>query len=174
MYQLNILWIKATSFLRTTYVANKCGHETKKKGEIHFLGEISIMDMPLSENGNPDYCLGCIGDMTIQCAWCKNPIVIGSPITLYIPKENFEIPKHAVRYENPGKTRDSLVGCIGWDCADTGADIQGHWMPPGEVKRCMSPIEMCLAANQGEEENIVIVGDTADYPNSVTVHKTGN
>lgn len=173
-YQLSRLWFGATYLFRKVYVANKCGHKTKKKGVIHYFGEAGVMEMPLSENGNPDYCLECVGDMTIQCAWCKNPIPIGSPVTLYIPKEDFEIPEHAVRYENEGDERDSLVGCIGWECAASGADIQGHWMPPGKVKRCMSPLEMCLAGSQGEEVNMVVVSDTADYPNSASVHKVGN
>jgi len=168
-YQTERVWVKLTSFLRHVFIANKCKHKTKLKGEIHFFNHTSIMKMPLNKNGRPDYCLKCIAEMTIQCAWCKNPITIGSPITLYIPKKDFEIPEHAVRYtENNSK---ALVGCLGWDCADTGADICGHWMPPGEVERCPSPLEMCLMANQDEDGNMIIVNDTHDYPNSVSVHK---
>ncbi len=171
-YQAERTWLWLTFFLRHTFIANECGHKTKIKGKIEFFGRTSTMKMPLSKNDCPDYCLECIAKMTIQCAWCKNSIVIGSPITLYTPKESFEIPKHAVLYtEDDSK---ALVGCLKGSCFDLPDDMCGHWLPPGEVKRCPSPIEMLFMANQGEDKNMIIINDTDDYPNSASVHKIGN
>lgn len=157
---------------RKTHTANVCGHQTKQKGTmISPDGSKSIMSMPLADNGHPDYCLECIGEMTIQCAWCDNLIAVGDPITLYVPKQGFEVPKHAVRYNGDG--HDSLVGCLGWNRAESGADLCGYWMPPGVVKRVPSPIELCLHGLDGKGPNVVIVGDTHNYPASVSLHRVG-
>ncbi|MEI6627472.1 MAG: hypothetical protein WCL61_02660 [bacterium] len=117
------------------------------------------MAMPLSENGNPNYCLDCIAKMAIRCAWCGEAISIGSPVTLYTPKEDYKIPEYATRYQNNAK---SLVGCLRWNCADSGMDRQGFWMPPGKVKRVPSPLEMALASG----DQVVIVSDLSD-PNNL-------
>jgi len=122
----------------------------------------TIMKMPLTENGNPDYCLKCIGEMSIKCAWCGNPITIGSPITLHTPQKDYEVPEYAVRYTEGGS--NALVGCLGWNCAYTGADMCGRWMPPGKVERMPSPLELCMASG-----GVVIVGDTHD-PSTISVH----
>lgn len=120
------------------------------------------MKMPLSDNERPDYCLECIGKMTIQCAWCDGPIYIGSPITLYTPKEGFVIPEHAIRHNE--NSREKLVGCMRRGCGEMVA-MCGYWMPPGEVARVPSPIELCLTTGKA-----VLVGDTDDYPGSVSLH----
>ncbi len=130
-----------------TYRANVCGHSTKKEGVCVSFGEKYTINMPLSENENPDHCLKCIGDMAIKCAWCGEPIYIGEPITLYSPeRESFKIPEYAVRYSEKPVI---LVGCLRWDCALTGGDRAGFWMPPGKVLRVTSPIEMALSSGKG-------------------------
>ena len=159
---MNRFWLILRHSFRRTYTANICGHKTKQEGHMSNGENMTNMKMPLAENGNPDYCLECIGDMSIKCAWCGKPITIGSPVTLYTPKEEFEIPEHAVHYtKNDSK---ALVGCSGRGCAIPGFDICGKWMPPGEVKRLPSPVELCIATKQGVEENMVIVFDKANYP----------
>lgn len=149
------------------YQANICGHTTMRKGLIHNDMETIVTEMPLASNGSPDYCLECIGNMSIQCAWCNRPIFVGDPITLYIPQKSFVVPPHAVRYtENDSQ----LVGCSSFDCASSGADVCGRWMPPGKVERVPSPLELCFQTGQ-----IVIVSDMSNYPTSVTLHSiTGN
>lgn len=146
-FLLGKIWISMTHPFRPTYTANVCGHKTEQKGFMHEFENITIMQMPLAENGKPDYCLECIGNMSIKCAWCANPISIGSPITLYTPKDTFKVPDYAVAYTENGSK--ALVGCLGWDCARTGADMCGRWMPPGKVE--------------------VIVGNTHD-PSSISLH----
>ncbi len=128
--------------------------------------------MPLSENGKPDYCLECIGNMTIQCAWCENLIAIGSPITLYTPAEGYEVPGHAVPYtENSSK---AFVGCLGWNCADTGGDRAGFWLPDddgkGKVHRVPTAIETLMS---NPDATMLIIQDThnvaeAENPKVIT------
>jgi hypothetical protein len=150
--------------LKLKCVANKCGHKTKIKGTIKFFGEETTMSMPLEENGNPDYCLECISKMSIKCAWCSKPILIGEPITLYIPEPEFEIPSHAKTF-NHAEGKIGLVGCLDIDCCASGADVQGRWMPPGEVQRVPSPIERLLATPSA---NTVICNDLSK-PEEVTL-----
>lgn len=157
------LWIAVSTPFRRNHTANICKHQTKQKGFMHDGQSTTIMQMPLAENGHPDYCLECIGKMSIRCAWCGKPIAIGSPVTLYIPNDDFKVPDYAVCYSE-GDSK-ALVGCLRWNCADTGADMSGHWIPPGKVHRLMSPIELCLQSGQA-----VIVGDTHNYPASVSLH----
>ena len=130
-----------------------------------------IIQMPCAENGSPDYCLECIGNMTIKCAWCGNPITIGRPITLYVPDKDFKVPDYAVRYIEGGV--NALVGCFRMTCAD-GRGLSGHWLPPGKVERCMSPFELCLASVARGDPSAVVVGDTSNYPASVSAHSLKN
>jgi len=123
----------------------------------------SIMEMPLASNGHPDYCLECIGKMSIRCAWCGEPITIGEPITLGFPSTEFKVPDYAVKHGD-GKEQ-ALVGCLRWDCADTLVMMCGQWMPPGIVKRVPSPLEIALQTGKA-----VIVGDVRNYPASVSLH----
>lgn len=168
-FQVKKIWFALNRLFRKTYMANVCGHRTKKKDFMFDGHETTIMEMPLAENGNPDYCLVCIGAMSIQCAWCGKPITIGDPVTLYVPEKDFEVPVHAVRYHE-GDGPEALVGCLRWNCADTGGDLCGTWLPPGQVHRVPSPIELCLASCEEGRQSMVIVGDTHNYPGSVSVH----
>ncbi len=160
LYRLNVLWLTISYLFRKTYTTDMCGHQTKKTGEVKSRDESHIISMPFSENGNLDYCLDCISKMSIRCAWCENLIHIGEPVTLYIPREPFNVPEHAVRYD---KNESCLVGCLGWNCADTGADRQGFWLPPGKVDRVPSPIELLMS--DGNEVEAVIIGDYSDPSN---------
>ncbi len=129
-YQIKRAWLNITFFLRPTFTANGCKHKTKREGEIHYFDHTSIMKMPLSKNGNPDYCLDCIARMTIQCAWCRTPITIGSPITLYTPKDS-RVPKHAVAYTKDNSK--TLVGCTHQSCTLLPDDMSGYWTTPGKI-----------------------------------------
>jgi len=147
---------------RRTYTANVCRHKTKLEGPMSDGENTNIMEMPLAKNGSPDYCIECLGKMSIKCAWCSHPIVIGELITLYTPKKDYQAPGYAVRYTEDGV--DAFVGCSRMSCAD-GCDLCGRWMPPGEVKRVPSPLELCLASN-----GMVIVDDMDRYPESASIH----
>ncbi len=163
LFILQSFFTTVASPFRKVHTANICGHKTHKKGFMHDGESTTIMEMPLAENGHPDYCLDCIDKMSIRCAWCGKTITIGSPVTLYIPKKGFKIPDYAVSY-GEGEQK-ALVGCLGWDCAECGADLAGCWVPPGIVKRVPSPFEIAMQTGK-----IVMVGDTGNYPASVSVH----
>lgn len=151
------LKLRLASLIPSYYMATECGHRTRRTGKIRAFGQTLIVRMPINEDGSVDYCLDCIGKMTIPCAWCCEPIFIGEPITLYSPYSrrnffsseesseaqkkrggngSFIIPDGAVVYSHDPLY---LVGCLKWNCADTGADIAGCWLPgkngKGRVQR---------------------------------------
>lgn len=128
---------------------------------------VNLMKIPLAKNGRPDYCIECIGKMSIKCAWCGHPIVIGELITLHIPKKDSKVPDYAVHYTEDGV--NALVGCSRMSCAD-GYDLCGRWLPPGKVIRIPSPLELCLASCERGEPSAVIVDDMSKYPGSVSLH----
>ena len=146
LFTLKKIWILGPLFFRTTYNANRCGHKTRSKGLIKVGDRTNIMEMTLSENGNPDYCLDCISKMSIRCAWCSEPISIGNPITLYTPVKTYKIPEYAVLYTEGGSR--ALVGCLDLNCADGGGDRAGFWLPGndgrGRVKRVQTAFETLI------------------------------
>ena len=157
---LNSLFLRLGTLSPFRYTATKCGRRTKRSGSVSAFGCTTIIKMPKNESGSVDYCLDCIGKMTIQCAWCGNPIFIGDPITLYEPRDNFKVPEYAVVY-NKGPLQ--LVGCLGWNCANTGADRAGFWLPgedgKGRVERVPTVYEALLGA---KGPSMMIVGDLGD------------
>lgn len=120
-----------------------CGHKTEVKGYLQAFGEKQEIKLIRDKKRTFEYCIDCLGKMTICCAWCGRPIFIGSLITLYTPIDNnFKISEYAVIYkENPLQ----LVGCPRSDCAETGADYCGYWVPPGKVERFKSMFEESIA-----------------------------
>lgn len=138
--------------------ARVCGHQTAKVGWIRAFGEETITEMPEMEGGGLAYCLDCLGKMAIRCAWCGKAIFIGNPVTLYSAQDR-TIPEGATVYD---AERGSVVGCLGWNCADTGADRAGFWLPDpnnpgtGYVHRIMTAYEQVMATGQ-----IVIIEDTS-------------
>ena len=126
-----------------------CGHETKVKDRVTAFGESVIAELPIKDEKTP-YCHRCIEKMAIRCAWCGHAIFIGDPITLYTPPKDFKIPEYAVIYkENPLQ----LIGCLRWNCAQSGADRAGFWLPPGRVQRVQTVYEMCI------RNGIVVIDD---------------
>lgn len=159
-YQSLRLFLMLGSPILPRYRAVKCGHYTKRSGLVSAFGRTVIMKMPKNQRGMMDYCLDRIGKMAVRCAWCGDPIFIGDPITLYTPFGDFKIPEHAVVYNrNPLQ----LVGCLGWNCAETGADRAGFWLPGeggnGRVQRVPTVFEAILGA---KEPSMIIVGDLSD------------
>lgn len=159
-------WFKNFKVMKAT----KCGHETKLKGKIKVFDKEIGMEMRANEKGKVEYCLDCIGKMSIRCAWCGESIVIGEPITLYSPNDNFEIPEYAVEYRDPAPNNClRLVGCLRWDCADSGASRSGFWMPgengQGKVERVMSPFEMIMYGKTGSDP--VIISDTGNMQEAI-------
>jgi len=126
---------------RTIFLIANCGHETKRINKVSAFGENIETEVPLI-NGKIEYCHECLGKMAVRCAWCGRPIFIGDFITLYTPKDpNFVPQKGSLTYkEEPLR----LVGCQRVDCAVSGSDYCGVWIPPGIVHRQKSGIEMAL------------------------------
>jgi hypothetical protein len=120
----------------------RCGHKTKKKDKVTAFGETITTEVPLVD-GKIEYCHKCLEKMAIRCAWCGKPIFIGDPVTLYsLTNGTKEMPKHAVCHD---KKLNQYVGCLRCDCADTGADRAGFWVPPGVVERIPTPYEILMA-----------------------------
>ena len=177
---LRKMWLSAPALNPFPYTAAKCGHETKRAGEVTAFEHTTTTKMPLNEEGTVDWCLECLGKMAIRCAWCGDLIFIGDPITLYSPgpragffssgepgeaqearkQEGFVAPDYAVAYCEVPLT---LVGCLGWNCADTGSDRAGFWLPgddgKGRVQRVQTAYEAILAA---EDPSMVVVGNSGD------------
>ncbi len=131
-----------------------CGHKTLVKDWVTAFGEAVITRLPI-KNGGTSYCHKCIEKMAIRCAWCGKAIFIGDAVTLYTPNRDFQIPDYAVFFS---REPIRLVGCLRWECASSGADRSGFWMPPGAVERMPSPIEMAMAST----DPIVILNDVSD------------
>src|SRR3989338_2816948 len=139
------LWSKCFGAKQVT--ATICGHQTALKGTVRAFEDSTTTVMPSNDAGSTNYCLDCIGKMAIRCAWCAKPIFVVDPITLYTPQSQkdfgrafaaqqelpfvfdsdlgFNIPAHAVVYQLKPL---QLVGCLRWECADSGADRAGFWV----------------------------------------------
>ncbi len=134
-----------------TYTATRCNHLTTRKGVVTAFGESITTEMPKNGRGGYDYCLKCLGEMAIRCAWCEAIIFIGDPVTLYASTEG-KANDSAVRYP---AIAGAFVGCQWADCAESGADLAGIWVPDpgpvrkGSVQRVMSGIDQVLS---GEHE----------------------
>lgn len=154
------LFLRLGSWSPIRYKAVKCGHRTKQSGRVSAFEQTITVTMPQNQNGSMDYCLDCIGGMAIQCAWCGDPIFIGEPITLYTPRSDFQVPEHAVVYN---KEPIQLVGCLSGNCAETGIDRAGFWMPgengKGSVWRVPTVLEVILGA---KEPSAMIISDPSD------------
>jgi hypothetical protein len=136
------LWIiraRIAQALRTTVVASVCEHETKVKGLITTpFGAVTVYRMP----PQPDYCLRCLGQMSVQCACCGKPVWIGDKVTLYQPDRASKLPKYVYRLH---KDSNYFVACTRSECAKTRKSVSGRWLPPGEVKCDSSPTETVLS-----------------------------
>ncbi len=136
-----------------------CGHEALEKDKVTAFGASCETKIPIVD-GKTEYCHRCLEKMAIRCAWCGGVIFIGDPITLYSPRDkDRKIPEYAVLYD---KEHNSYVGCLRWNCAETGADRAGSWYPTGKVYRIPTPIEMCMQNMQNGGDGVICVGDLTD------------
>ncbi len=144
------------------YRAARCGHRTRLFGWLNAYGDDGTDLMHLGDK-QPHWCIDCINQLAIPCAWCGGSIYPGDPITLYSPTDPAYQPKHdkAVRYRERPMT---YVGCLRCACAESGADRTGFWHPPQGVYRHPTVIEL-LQANPGKG---IIMNDLSD-PRSAPV-----
>ncbi len=158
-----------------------CGHTATYKTVLSIHGREGEYVLP---SANPLWCPQCFAKAAIKCAWCGYPIVPGDPVTLYTPgprsdifistkepseaqirrqQKEFVLPDGAVVYsQNPLR----VVGCLRWECADTGGDRAGFWVMPGKVRRVMTIEEMLLAT--GNEE-MLWIGDLSDPTQAIPI-----
>lgn len=116
----------------------------------------------VNTNGQILCCDKCFIRMAIPCAWCGLPITLGDPITLYKPKEGYTPPTGVVTHE------EALVGCLRWECAYSGADRAGFWVPDeknekGRVMRVPSPLEI-IQKLFGGGMPMILVGSSGNMP----------
>jgi len=134
-----------------------CGHMTPKRFVILSLEGDKVMYH--HRKVPADWCPVCIQQAVIQCAWCGRSILPGDPITLYTPlRKDFSPPDYAVVYSQDPLL---LVGCGRPDCAETGADYGGIWVPPGKVERFLSMTEQAMVMAQNDID-CAVVGDPSD------------
>lgn len=127
-----VIIVFVATFLYFKRTKARCGHKTRLSGAIYAYERATKVKLEPNENGNIEYCLKCLGDMTIKCAYCKNPIFIGEPVKVYSPKDdNFQIPKEAHIYKEEPLT---VVACRRLSCANKKNGHDGFWVPPGKVK----------------------------------------
>lgn len=143
---------------------------TNIKGSVSAFGETRDVSLKIEDDGTVAYTLDELSNMVIRCAWCGNPIFPGDPITLYSPDEGFQIPDYAVVYNQDPLM---LVGCLLWDCADTGADRGGFWVPDetkpghGKVHRVLSALEQIHLNMQRGDESPIIIHDITDMGEAI-------
>ncbi len=139
-----------------------CGHNAKRKTILTIHGKSGVYTLGKEH----DYCPQCWAKAAIKCTWCSNTITPGDAITLYTPRDKeFKIPEHAVVYKRTPHLQ--LVGCLGWDCADSGMDRSGFWVMPGKVQRAASPMEMMMYGNPNNE--VMIVNDLSNPNEAVLI-----
>lgn len=152
-HHLSVFWLWITFRFRKTYVANVCGHTTKRKGCIKSLSKPYVMKMPLGKNGNPDYCLDCIAGMSIQCVRCEGEITVGDRVALYLMNEDYVLPLATMRFHVHGNSQYA-VGCLRWNCVEPGGDCMHIWLPPGEVEYINAQlIRMCVSGEVVSKPN---------------------
>ncbi|MEX1997507.1 MAG: hypothetical protein WEA04_02405 [Candidatus Andersenbacteria bacterium] len=147
---------------RRTYTA-LCGHETQLVGSMAAWGEtLDNVRLNFNNERKIPYCHNCLATMAIACAWCKKAIFPGDPVTLYIPRDNnYQLPEGSRVYSHDPL---QVVGCLRWECAESGIDRAGFWYPPGEVFRVLSPLELVL-----KTKDVVVINDLADMKEATDI-----
>ena len=148
-----------------------CGHWTKMQGVVRVFGKELKVSCKDKRSKVPARCIDCTAAKAILCAWCRSVILPGDPVTLYSPiEEDFEIPPGAVIYNDESRELIRPVGCLGWDCADTGADRAGFWAVndkgEGYVHRVPTAFELLMNAPSG---GVILVQDLRDLGEEPTI-----
>ena len=164
---LSRLWGKTQCAFYAVFGRNimcSCGHKAKRRTVLTINGNSGVFVIGKKR----EYCPQCFAKASIRCAWCGDTIIPGDAITLYTPLDNdFKIPSHAIVYKNTPALQ--LVGCMGWECAHSGADFAGFWVMPGKVQLAMSPIGMLMANLSKGDSGPIIVNDVSNPNEAVLV-----
>lgn len=136
-------------------ITAECGHPARRRDRVSAFGENRSLTIMPPFGKAPEYCHACLEKMAVCCAWCGQSIFIGDPVTLYSPRDPNYRPK-----DGSHKHQDNPIqyaGCLRMNCAQSGSDRSGFWVPPGRVHRVPSPLEIAFATGKP-----VIVGALDD------------
>ena len=148
----------------------KCGHRTHLKATRCVFGEELQFDLTDEGRKRPVYCVDCLATKAIQCAWCSGVILPGEPVTVYSPvEEDYVPPLHAIAHnDTEGDEPLRLIGCLRWDCADSGADRAGFWVVgcdgKGYVHRVPTAFELLMQCPPGSAIFVRDLGDSGEIP----------
>lgn len=148
--------------------ARFCCHQVSEAtGRVEAFDDYTETTMPKNADGGFDFCHACLGQMAIRCWICDRTIFVGDPITLYVPSDPFRwIPPHAAIYS---LEHMEIVGCGRTDCAESGVDYRGNWVPSktqregrwvGGVQRRVDLLQQML--ENGERE--IVINDLSRAP----------
>ncbi len=147
-----------------------CGHTTKREGAVTARGRTQIVKLPSNKFDGVDYCLDCVGAMTITCAWCQQPIFIGDFVILLRIDEALRMPHEGATVYQDGESK-RFVGCSSQLCLpEEGGKIarelmiaQGAiWLSPGYAHKIM-PVSL---------EQMLKSGVFASSPETVQISTT--
>lgn len=100
--------------------ATKCGHMTLVSGSVTIFGKRVAFRLPVKD-GKTDYCLDCVGRMTVYCHQCLRPVIVGDELAW--TKETADVP--AV---------DGGVYNRYTCCRKCGSERAGVWVLPGRTQ----------------------------------------
>lgn len=107
-------------------VSCDCGHMGYESFELHLLGvTYTISGSKRCPNCTIEYFIKDV----IRCASCGLPILPDEPIALY----GLEGKHHpwTCYISKEGEPSKSVIGCLRWECCDSGAYFAGHWSVDG-------------------------------------------
>lgn len=111
-----------------TIPATTCGHRTYVSGSVEIFGKHVAFRLPVKD-GQTDYCLDCIGGMTILCTECGGLIVVGDAVTLRAPiAGRVLVDSNGCKSDADGR----YIGC--YRHGHTKSDGVGLFVIPGIVR----------------------------------------
>ncbi|MFH1088361.1 MAG: hypothetical protein V1719_00795 [Patescibacteria group bacterium] len=113
----------------TGTMKSDCGHQSPRMFELHFLGTGYQVK---GDRKCPDCAIEYLVSHGIRCASCGLPILPGAPIARYNIVGSHKPWTCYISEEMDGRvSRKTVIGCLRWDCCDTGAYFSGHWTEEG-------------------------------------------
>jgi hypothetical protein len=122
------LWLKKTLMRFGFKFTAACGHRSHRKISGVVNGHKVTALVKVEEDGQIPICNKCFVKLSIPCAWCGLPIVLGDPVTLKTAKDGHIPPDGHVKHG------DLLVGCLRDTCSSSELETNGYWMPKEDLK----------------------------------------
>ena len=103
-------------------IFKECGHAGSLQAKIEIWGkELG----PAPDRLCPVCLFVFLKSHTIRCAMCGCGIIPGEAVALYHKSSG------GLHLDKATFVRESVIGCLLWDCAPTGAAFAGHWTENG-------------------------------------------